>query len=385
LSLFLLAFTMVLYLTTSSPMLYWDERFTWAFKAKVIFYEGTPYSPAFLDPERFHIWRQYPLLIPTLEAFVAGAIGSFDEATIKFVFPCFFFAMLAIFANELGQRIGVGAGILAAGYLAAMPGFLIREPAESGSYLSGFADLPLAAYALASFLFLERFRRDRNSSYLLASALCLACTLLTKRDGAIFVAAMGLITVGLALSKELSLPRLASFWSIVALGAAPVIYFVTQLPPDVDRSDANYWELLEFSRLSELAAQGEILPRYFSTLFGTNWGFVGVFVLLGIGFRITQCRDFWRNHWASILYCATPFSGYLLAFHVTPFAAAWHLDVALLRLQSQFVPLLSFAAAVMLLEVTQPAKQGSNSPAPIDQKRRGWLNQRLRVLKTGST
>jgi hypothetical protein len=350
LGLFLLAFAMALYFATASPMLYWDERFTWAFKAKILFHEGTPYSPAFLDPDRFHVWRQYPLLVPTSEAFVARVIGSFDEATIKFIFPCFFFAMLAIFASELRQRTDSTAALMTAGYLAVMPGFLIREPSEAGSYLSGYADLPLAAYALASLALLERFRQEKASGDLVASALCIACTLLTKRDGAIFVAAMGLITAGLVLSKELSWQRLARYWGIVAMGVAPFAYFAAQLPPDVRQPDANYWELLEFARLSQQFSAGEILPRYLATLFGAEWGFVGVFALLALGIGVVRRTALLRRHWALLLYCAVPFGAYLLAFHASPFRATWHLDVSLLRLQSQFVPLWSFAAAVILLE-----------------------------------
>ena len=139
------------------------------------------------------------------------------------------------------------------------------------------------------------------------------------------------------------------YWGMALMFVAPFAYF-DSLVPEVVRPDSNYLQLLEVERIRQHLANGQILPRYFGTLFGMEWGFIGVFATVALPLGLVRGGDFARQHWPSLLYCVAPFSVYLLAFHVSPFDATWHLDTALLRLQSQFVPIWCFAAATILLQ-----------------------------------
>jgi hypothetical protein len=360
-------FVLALAVAGAEPMLHWDERFTWAFKAKIVFHSGTAFDPAFLDPERFHVWRGYPLLVPYVEAFVAWAVGAFDERAIKLVFPVFFFALVGLFAAELRPRIGPGPAAFSALLLAALPAFAVRRVEEGGTFFSGYADLPLAAYALAAVLLLQRFRAACRRSDLLLAGACLAFAVLTKRDGRIFLVAAGAIAVVLALRRELGPRALVLVSVVLAVVLAPFEIFAALLPPDPN-PDASYLELLHANVFLDRLFDGAVTARYLGRLASPDWGCIGVLLPLAAALAYARGRAaLVVREWPVLVLGAVPFAAYLVAFHVTPYDPAWHMDVALDRLLSQFVPLWAFAAAAFLF----PASPVSAPPRPASPPRPG--------------
>ncbi|MGH9427449.1 MAG: hypothetical protein ACRD2L_14245, partial [Terriglobia bacterium] len=90
----------------SQPLLAFDARAIWAFKAKVLYFEQGIHNEAFLDGDRLHAKTRYPQLIPLAETFVASVSGGFHESAIKLLFPCFYVALILLVGSELSRAFG---------------------------------------------------------------------------------------------------------------------------------------------------------------------------------------------------------------------------------------------------------------------------------------
>lgn len=87
-------FVAMTYPALTLPLLDWDPRILWGYKAKVLTVEGVASVDAFLDPYRLHIHPRYPLLVPWLAALVARAQSGFEEIHLRGV--VFLFGLLTV-------------------------------------------------------------------------------------------------------------------------------------------------------------------------------------------------------------------------------------------------------------------------------------------------
>ena len=76
----------VLFICLLLPLHSWDAISTWAFKAKVIFYNKTIFVEDFLDPARFSPLTSYPLLVPLSENYIFNMVGELNEHCVKIIF-----------------------------------------------------------------------------------------------------------------------------------------------------------------------------------------------------------------------------------------------------------------------------------------------------------
>ena len=336
-------------LAVSTPMHYWDERFLWAFKAKVIFHEGGVFNASFLDPDRYHHFRSYPLLVPFAEAHAALSLGNFDDAAIKFIFPLFFVALGAIFHAAVRRHSTETTALCFTLYLVLLPAQMIRSDAEGGSWLSGYADIPLAAYAFAAFVASERFLTGGDTRWLRASALLLAMAVFTKREGALFAATLITFWVFLVVRGRLSLGGLSTAGLCFALPLLAFLVFLAGVPADAHLPDSSYLELLRGADFSTLFDRPEIARRFFGSLLSPRWGFAGLLTLATFGLGVGAAgKGAVRAVAPLLLYALVPAAAYLLAYHMTPYREQWHLDVSLNRLQSHFIPLPVYSSAILL-------------------------------------
>ena len=131
----------------SQPLLAFDARAIWAFKAKVLYFEQGIYNEAFLDAERLHAKTRYPQLIPLAETFIASVSGGFHEPAIKLLFPCFYVSLILLVGSELSRAFDRRYALLCTSLFASLPVFTIYA---NGGAASGYADLPLAFYVTRS-------------------------------------------------------------------------------------------------------------------------------------------------------------------------------------------------------------------------------------------
>ncbi len=104
------------------PLLGWDSRIIWGYKAKVLLEEGTIRVPAFEDPYRVHLQPAYPVLVPILQAYFAGFGPAGDDRLFKPPIALFGIAALVLMFGFLRQRgMTTGVSLFGATLLAYLP------------------------------------------------------------------------------------------------------------------------------------------------------------------------------------------------------------------------------------------------------------------------
>jgi hypothetical protein len=215
----------------SQPLLAFDARAIWAFKAKVLCFEQGIYNEAFLQAERLHAKTRYPQLIPLTEAFIASASGGFHETAIKLLFPCFYVSLIMLVGSELSRAFDRRYALLCTGLFASLPVFTIYA---NGGAASGYADLPLAFYITALATRLLRWLQEGSAGSLRLALLFTSLTVFTKTEG---LALVFIVFLATALAAWLLYGRrVRSLWPlpVTALGGliclAPWFLYQAQLP-----------------------------------------------------------------------------------------------------------------------------------------------------------
>jgi hypothetical protein len=185
-----------------APVDKYDAWSNWTLKAKLL-YADRDFLHASLAPP---VHREYPLGLPSLEAYVMHAMGSADARTLHLLFVVFL-AGLAAFA-WLVLRPHVGALPLTVGLSVAL-----WLPAVRDQALTEYADVPLACLFVAAVLLV-------GSGSVELGSLFAAAALATKRDALAFVA----VLYALALLRG-DRRRVLVSAGVVALSAVPWFVF----------------------------------------------------------------------------------------------------------------------------------------------------------------
>jgi hypothetical protein len=166
------------------PVDTYDAFANWTLKAKLLYFDRS-FSSATIAPP---VHREYPLGLPSLEAFVLHAIGSPNVRVLQVV-PVVFLGGLALVAWRV-LRPHVGAWPLTAGL-----SLVLWMPAARDQALSGLADLPLAClFASAALLF--------GGGELALGSVFAAAALATKRDAIAFVAVLYAVSFAAVLVRR---------------------------------------------------------------------------------------------------------------------------------------------------------------------------------------
>ncbi len=215
----------------SQPLLAFDARAIWAFKAKVLYFEQGIYNEAFLDADRLHAKTRYPQLIPLAETFIASVSGGFYEPAFKLLFPCFYVSLILLVGSELSRAFGRRYALLSTSLFASLPVFTIYA---NGGAASGYVDLPVAFYATALATRLFRWLEERSSGNLCLALLFASLTVFTKTEG---LALVFIVFLATALAAWLLYGKpVRSLWPLpaTALGAliclAPWFLYQARLP-----------------------------------------------------------------------------------------------------------------------------------------------------------
>jgi len=215
----------------SQPLLAFDARAIWAFKAKVLYFEQGIYNEAFLEADRLHAKTRYPQLVPLAETFIASISGGFHEPAIKLLFPCFYVSLILLVNSELRRSFDRRYALLCTSLFASLPVFTIYA---NGGAASGYADLPLAFYVTALSTRWWRWLQEGSSANLRLALLFTSLTVFTKTEG---LALVFIVFLAAALAAWLLYGRtVRSLWPlpVTTLGGliclAPWFLYQAQLP-----------------------------------------------------------------------------------------------------------------------------------------------------------
>jgi hypothetical protein len=322
----------------SEPLLSFDARAIWAFKAKVLYSEQNIYSAVFLDGGRLHAKTRYPQLIPLAETFISHSAGRFEEKAFKTLFPMYFVSLLLLVYLMLRAQFSRSFCLVAVSLFGSMPVFVIYA---NGGVASGYADLPLAFYVTALAICLFRWLEKDSVSALRLAALFGMLTVFTKNEG-LALLGVSLFATGLMAHFVFRKP-FRKMWGLLLLPLAvlgplsPWLHYQAQLPV----VDEDFVRLLTLQNLTAGVARLPFIVRSFVKEFFFKphlWNLLGLFSLFAVGLsgrKVLSSRvSFFL--WVPVLYTIQLCGVFL----VIPWRLEDLFPVALSRLTMHTTPLL---------------------------------------------
>lgn len=311
----------------------WDGWAIWQLKAKAIA-DGS-LRQQLTDPAYIWSHQDYPLLVPYHTVWLAGG---FHEEAAQWGGFLFLLDLLALFywaARERLPRLWALSGCAV----------ILSWPLVMKHTASGFADLPLAAYALGAIYFLAQ-RNLRAGLPLLAGAV------MTKNEGVFTLAAALLLTTWLAASAgKRDRPGWVRSMAVAVTGGAvfgawALIRRRWGVPSDM--IDPGYWQgnvLAELPHRLGVIARGflsqalRVGPQY------PGWGFAWLMAIPGLAQSVRKGLGVTAPYW---LLAAVHCAGAAAAYLVTPLDPALHLDRSLDRLLLHIAPAVLLATLLAL-------------------------------------
>jgi hypothetical protein len=149
----------------------------------------------FADTSRIWSHPRYPLLLPFAEFWIYSWLGHIDQSAIKLLFPLFYFSLTAVMCGAVRRltngRIAIATGVA----LGSLPMLTVGQ----GGATSGFADIPLAAAAVAAVsCTILAIRTSNARAFVLAGALSTVGAW-TKVEGLVLALYLGCATLGAVL------------------------------------------------------------------------------------------------------------------------------------------------------------------------------------------
>lgn len=340
----------------------WDGWATWQFKAHALTL-GT-LRDQLTAPEYGYSHPNYPLLVPAQTWWLCRA--GFQPKLAQLSGFVFFLDLLVLFYYEARRhvpRLWALAGCVT----------LVSWPLVAKHAASGFADLPLAVYALAAIALLAR--RD-----LWLGVPLVAGALLTKNEG-VFTFAAALAVVLLPMPRH---PRAegealpASRWlpALALVGAAALSFGVWGVLKRrwhiaADMLDAGFWQA---DALAQLPGRVGVVARGFLSeflAFGPRypgWGLFWPLAALGLAVSMRRHLRVTAPFW---MLGAVHLAGAFAAYLVTPLNPALHLSRSLDRLLLHAAPALLLATLLVLGGSREPGEgdppanvRNGDSPGP---------------------
>lgn len=328
----------------------WDGWAIWQFKAKALS-TGT-LRPLLTAPEFRYSHPDYPLLVPAHTWWLSG--GDFHEKAAQAGGFLFFLDLLALFFYEARERAGRTLALLGCAVLVSLAPMVKHAS-------SGYADVPMAAFAFATMACLAR-------GDLWTACPLLAGALLTKNEG-LFTFGAALLTAGFLAAgpkrpdgttpaARFSGPVLVTVTGLTALGAWSVIKRRWGLYSDM--LDPHQWSphLLSLlpGRMGVIAGGFlrealSVGPRYPG--WGALWLLAPVGMVLSFRRKLAETVPFW-------LLVGVQFAGAAAAYLVTATDAGLHLSRSLDRLCLHVAP----AALLATLIAFRPEPERNESGAP---------------------
>lgn len=179
-SLILWKFFYMIFIVLSSPTIFWDAYTLWNYKAKVIYYaHGVSMNPAdegFLGGAYAH----YPLNLPLIRAWTAFFTGEWDDSIVNLhavvLFVCLLGLVFAVLKKEVGKLPAMVFTYILTGL-----------PVLTYNVISGYADIAVGYYFLASVIMLFYWHKTRNNKFLVFAGMISAIAMFTKNEGVAIV------------------------------------------------------------------------------------------------------------------------------------------------------------------------------------------------------
>ncbi len=319
--------------TRAAPNGGWDAWAIWNLRARFLFRSAGDWRVAF-DPAMAWSHLDYPLLLPGSVARLWAYSGQETAAAPATVAAVFVLAGISLLGGALWDLRGPAAAAAGVLLLVATFGWHSEGRAQS-------ADVPVACFLLAAMAVLEAARAEARRRRLALAGLLLALSAWTKNEGFVFLLVVPAIW-GLFQIRARGFAAALAAVGVLVLAALPVVCVVLVLRRATGATN-------EFVGQEVASVVGKLtgLDRYptiagaFAKFWPGSAHSVNLAVLASVALLGVRLRAL-LSSWA-IAAVAAVLASYFVAFAVTPYPLAWHLDSAAGRLLLQAWPSLLFA------------------------------------------
>jgi len=268
------------------PMHVWDERAIWAFKANILYQDGTIYSMDFFDADRVHPHKHYPLLIPLIESWIYVVLGHIDDTLVKVIFPLIFTSLLLILYSSQRNFFPRTHSLIFTALLASVPFFVSTTVFGAGA-ASGYVDIPLSFFYFISVIYLYRWMKDNSKKdYLVIAAIFSAFTVFTKPEGVIlFIINLFILNIyilfDLKQAKKQKIMHLLSYLIIPTVMLLPWFIFKSNLPSDISFNFSITY-FIQRLYIAPIVLTGFLKNALNPLLWGVLWVLLGLSTLFTI-------------------------------------------------------------------------------------------------------
>jgi len=178
----------VLYLITLKlvglPDVTYDSTAFWNLKAKFFFYGEHLLTDAFMNTNRVHPNRDYPLYMPIFIFEHFSIIGTADDWLTKYGTWIYYTSGMILFFMIIRQWTGTKIALLATIFMLYSP--LYSYNSIQGSITNTYMDFPLSLMIAASVGLFLRYQFHRNPLDIFGASVFVASAILLKREGAVW-------------------------------------------------------------------------------------------------------------------------------------------------------------------------------------------------------
>lgn len=185
----LLVFGGILFGAASNENLGWDAEIFWSLKGRSIQRYGTFRNPDFLSPEAAHVNNSYPLVLPSIYAWIYEATGTCSGRPVRLAQAFFYLASLPIVWAALRRRLPADFAAWLTTLFALTPMF----ERLGGGVFGGYADYPLGVFVLVGILSATDWLESGAVRSLLLGAVAFACASQTKNEGSAFMVVLAFV------------------------------------------------------------------------------------------------------------------------------------------------------------------------------------------------
>ncbi len=269
----LLIITQVVLLLSNAlakPTIVYDSLSIWAWRAKILFYEGavnfTPGDFLYLGGE-WHI--NYPWHVPLQQFWFHLNLGEYNDLLVNLVFVFYYLSILIILYYALKNYINRARSLLFVFLLSSMSLIFYHG-------FNAYADLVLSFYVLVSLIYLFSWFQNRNKRDFILSAIFISITFFVKIEGIIFIiSSITIILLYLLFNK---------FYNKKEKLKLILYYFIAIIGPILPWLYINVKYKLGIRNIGPgLGFHPEIFKSFFAALFMSNswniWWFIVIIVL----------------------------------------------------------------------------------------------------------
>ena len=249
----------ILRLYVATGLVQWDGWAMWAPKAHALYVDGDIWGPVFRDPAYSMQHQEYPVLLPSLQALSADALGRFDGTLIDIESG----ALLVAFGWGAWAVLRlVVAPWLAAGVALALTGSVQLIENGAGNY----ADTAVASFTALGLLSLLVWLARGATTTLVVSGIFFAAAASTKAEGLLF-ALTGIAAV-VATARGFGRPLRPVGWFAGAVLAVPALWAVVDRLNGPGAKNVDRAALTDPDTMADAAGR---IPNAASHLVSVTW------------------------------------------------------------------------------------------------------------------